>query len=135
MAVNMCPFYELSVTEYSPNATLSTAAASSPQLRRRQLTSLAATILSHGLLSAVAPALAESDKEYVKDTKEAIDKVRTTINMDKNDPNTAAAVAGLRKASNSWAAPYRREKALLGRVSFRDIYSALIAVSDHYISF
>ncbi|XWS39489.1 hypothetical protein CRYUN_Cryun18bG0059000 [Craigia yunnanensis] len=39
------------------------------------------------------------------------------------------------EASNSWVAKYRKEKALLGRVSFRDTYSALSAVSGHYISF
>ncbi|KAJ8505179.1 hypothetical protein OPV22_006065 [Ensete ventricosum] len=55
--------------------------------------------------------------------------------MDKKDANVAAAVADLREASNSWVAKYRREKALLGRASFRDMYSALSAVSGHYISF
>lgn len=64
-----------------------------------------------------------------------INKVRTTIQMDKNDPNVAAAVADLRETSNSWVAKYRREKVLLARVSFRDMYSALNAVSGHYISF
>ncbi|GMH27846.1 hypothetical protein Nepgr_029689 [Nepenthes gracilis] len=39
---------------------------------------LSTTILSHGLLSTVAPALARSDEEYVKDTKEVIDKVMTS---------------------------------------------------------
>lgn len=81
------------------------------------------------------PALATSDEEYVKETEVVINKVRCTINMDKNDPNVASAVADLREVSNSWVAKYRREKALLGRVSFRDIYSALNAVSGHYISF
>lgn len=55
--------------------------------------------------------------------------------MDKTDPNIATAVAELRDTSNSWVAKYRREKALLGRLSFRDMYSALNAVSGHYISF
>lgn len=71
----------------------------------------------------------------MKETEEVINKVRTTIVMDKNDPNVATAVAELRETSNSWVAKYRREKALLGRASFRDIYSALNAVSGHYISF
>jgi photosystem II Psb27 protein len=83
----------------------------------------------------VTPALAASDEEYVKETAEVITKVRSTINMDKNDPNVANAVAELRETSNSWVAKYRREKSLLGRVSFRDIYSAINAVSGHYISF
>lgn len=82
-----------------------------------------------------AVAMAASDEEYVKETEEVINKVRSTINMDKNDPNVAEAVAELRDTSNSWVAKYRREKALLGRASFRDIYSAINAVSGHYISF
>ncbi|KAJ8753472.1 hypothetical protein K2173_019871 [Erythroxylum novogranatense] len=107
-------------------------------LRRRHFFSLAATfpiITSSAWLVPVFSALAASDEEYVKDTTEVIDKVRSTINMDKNDPNVATAVAELRETSNTWVAKYRREKALLGRSSFRDMYSALNAVSGHYISF
>lgn len=81
------------------------------------------------------PAALASDDEYVKETTDVIKKVRSTIGMDKSDPNVASAVAELRDASNSWVAKYRREKALLGRPSFRDVYSALNAVSGHYISF
>lgn len=83
----------------------------------------------------MTPALAAEDEEYVRETEEVINKVRTTITMDKNDPNVADAVADLRDSSNSWVAKYRKEKALLARVSFRDVYSALNAVSGHYISF
>ena len=105
------------------------------QPRRRDFTSLAAAaILSHALLLPVKQAKAE-DEDYVKETAEVITKIRNTINMDKNDPNVANAVAELRETSNSWVAKYRKEKALLGRVSFRDMYSALNAVSGHYISF
>ncbi|EPS73101.1 hypothetical protein M569_01656, partial [Genlisea aurea] len=81
------------------------------------------------------PSWAASDEEYVKETEEVISKVRATVNLDKNDPAMADAVAELRDASNSWVAKYRREKNLLGRASFRDMYSALNAVSGHYISF
>lgn len=107
--------------------------ATSSQPRRREFLSLAAGIAV--LSPAVAPALAASDEEYVKETAAVIEKVRKTVNMDKSDPNVAEAVADLREASNSWVAKYRREKALLGRSSFRDMYSALNAVSGHYISF
>ncbi|KAJ0111290.1 hypothetical protein Patl1_02205 [Pistacia atlantica] len=106
-----------------------------PPLRRHFLTLSASCILSPLFLSPLTPAFASSDEEYVKDTEDVITKVRTTITMDKNDPNVATAVADLRDASNFWVAKYRREKALLGRASFRDIYSALNAVSGHYISF
>lgn len=101
---------------------------------------MAAGVLSTSALlmlpAAVPPAaLAASDEEYVRETTEVINKVRSTINMDRADPNVETAVADLREASNVWVAKYRREKALLGRVSFRDMYSALNAVSGHYISF
>lgn len=102
---------------------------------RRELALALSTSATLLLLPAAPPALATSDEEYVRETAEVIDKVRTTIGMDKKDPNVAVAVAELREASNTWVAKYRREKALLGRASFRDMYSALNAVSGHYISF
>eukprot|EP00262_Sarcandra_glabra_P011897 TRINITY_DN2942_c3_g1_i1.p1 TRINITY_DN2942_c3_g1~~TRINITY_DN2942_c3_g1_i1.p1 ORF type:complete len:185 (+),score=24.28 TRINITY_DN2942_c3_g1_i1:36-557(+) len=102
---------------------------------RREFAISIAGISSQLLLLPVSPASASSDDDYVKETEEVINKVRSTIIMDRADPNIASAVAELREASNSWVAKYRREKALLGRVSFRDMYSALNAVSGHYISF
>ncbi|CAK7346636.1 unnamed protein product [Dovyalis caffra] len=102
---------------------------------RRHFLSLATAILTSPLVPPIAPAFAASDEEYVKDTEEVIKKVRTTISMDRSDPNVAEAVAVLRETSNSWVAKYRREKALIGRASYRDMYSALNAVSGHYISF
>lgn len=120
--------------------TATAAAAQSPPqkqtlFRRQFLTLSAATTLGATLIVSSSAAFASSDEEYVKDTEDVINKVRATITMDKTDPNVAAAVAELRDMSNSWVAKYRREKALLGRASFRDIYSALNAVSGHYISF
>ncbi|XP_061337633.1 photosystem II repair protein PSB27-H1, chloroplastic [Gastrolobium bilobum] len=103
--------------------------------RREFLSIITASVVSSTWLVPLNPALAAADEEYVKDTEEVINKVKTAITMDKNDPNVAAAVAELRDTSNSWVAKYRREKALLGRASFRDIYSAINAVSGHYISF
>ncbi|OIW15271.1 hypothetical protein TanjilG_08068 [Lupinus angustifolius] len=103
--------------------------------RRRVFLSMTASTTTCLFLLPLTPALAASDEEYVKETEEVINKVRTTITLDKNDPNVAEAVAELRDTSNSWVAKYRREKNLLGRASFRDMYSALNAVSGHYISF
>lgn len=116
------------------SAVLPTPAAASGVACRRNFLSLSAVTLFL-TAPALSPALAASDDEYVKETEEVISKVRTTITLDKTDPNIATAVADLRETSNSWVAKYRREKALLGRVSFRDMYSALNAVSGHYISF
>ncbi|KFK42709.1 hypothetical protein AALP_AA1G029700 [Arabis alpina] len=108
-------------------------------LHRRDFLSLTATstlLLTQSLpFLAPAPASAAENEEYVKDTSEVITKVRTTLSMAKTDPNVADAVAELREASNYWVAKYRKEKALLGKTSFRDIYSALNAVSGHYVSF
>ncbi|KAE9599853.1 hypothetical protein Lal_00045998 [Lupinus albus] len=103
--------------------------------RRRVFLSMTASTTTCLFLLPLTPALAASDEEYVKETEEVINKVRTTITLDKNDPNVAEAVSELRDTSNSWVAKYRREKNLLGRASFRDMYSALNAVSGHYISF
>ncbi|XP_057536043.1 photosystem II repair protein PSB27-H1, chloroplastic [Amaranthus tricolor] len=122
-------------------ATTTTSAAAQPSptsgaaiLTRRQLT---ITVLTATLVSPlIAPtANAESNDEYVKETQEVITKVRTTLTKNKTDPDVADAVADLRATSNSWVAKYRREKSLLGKPSFRDMYSALNAVSGHYISF
>nr|XP_043640290.1 photosystem II repair protein PSB27-H1, chloroplastic [Erigeron canadensis] len=107
--------------------------------RRNFLSSSTAAIIalisSPVVLLPASAALAATDEEYAQETKEVIKKVRDTINMDKTDPNIATAVAELRETSNTWVAKYRREKALLGRLSFRDMYSALNAVSGHYVSF
>ncbi|CAF2105163.1 hypothetical protein Bca4012_091704 [Brassica carinata] len=116
----------------------------SPPLRhtllRRDLLSLTAAstlILTQSIIPFVAPspASAAEDEEYVKDTSAVISKVRTTLSMERTDPNVADTVAELREASNSWVAKYRKEKALLGKASFRDMYAALNAVSGHYVSF
>ncbi|KAL3332948.1 hypothetical protein AABB24_033150 [Solanum stoloniferum] len=107
----------------------------STTLRRREFLSLSAGILSPSIILPATSAFAATDEEYVKEASEVIQKVRSTLNMDKGDPNIADSVAELREASNYWVAKYRREKALLGRASFRDIYSALNAVSGHYVSF
>ncbi|KAF5186280.1 photosystem II repair protein PSB27-H1 protein [Thalictrum thalictroides] len=119
----------------SSTNTTTNAATTIPQLARRQFMALTAGIFTPTLLVPVYSALATSDEEYIKETEEVIGKIRSTINMDKKDPNVAEAVAELRETSNSWVAKYRREKSLLGRASFRDMYSALNAVSGHYISF
>nr|BAK03284.1 predicted protein [Hordeum vulgare subsp. vulgare] len=104
---------------------------------RRDVMTGTGTGVGAALLMALSPqrARAASDDECVTETTEVIGKVRSTISMDKTDPKVADAVTELREMSNSWVAKYRREKALLGRQSFRDMYSALNAVSGHYISF
>lgn len=117
-----------------PRAVAAAAANGGSTSRRDVLTGTAGLGAALALVLAAAPARAE-DEEYVSETKEVIGKVRSTINMDKTDPNVADAVAELRELSNSWVAKYRREKSLLGRPSFREMYSALNAVSGHYISF
>jgi photosystem II Psb27 protein len=121
-----------------PRATVAAAASNggSTTSRRDVLTGTGLGAALALVLAAAAPAPARAaDEEYVSETKEMIGKVRSTISMDKADPNVADAVAELRELSNSWVAKYRREKSLLGRPSFREMYSALNAVSGHYISF
>ncbi|CAF1923594.1 hypothetical protein Bca4012_069643 [Brassica carinata] len=136
----------LKPTPLPPHKPIITASVSPPlppprrhNLLRRDLLSLSAAstlLLTQSLpFLAPSPASAAEDEEYVKDTSAVISKVRTTLSMERTDPNVADAVAELREVSNSWVAKYRKEKALLGKASFRDIYSALNAVSGHYVSF
>ncbi|MQL77725.1 hypothetical protein Taro_010133 [Colocasia esculenta] len=117
-----------------PSATPTTA---NGGCRRREFSLSMAAGLPLLLLPVAAPpaSMAASDEEYARETTEMIGKVRFTIAMERGDPNVATAVADLREASNTWVAKYRREKELLGRPSFRDMYSALNAISGHYISF
>ncbi|KAK9052000.1 hypothetical protein SSX86_028628 [Deinandra increscens subsp. villosa] len=122
-------------SKHSPPTPTTTTATATATTHRRSFLSLSAAIAISAPLSVIPAALAATDEEYAKETQEVIKKVRDTINMDKTDPNIATAVAELRETSNSWVAKYRREKALLGRISFRDMYSALNAVSGHYVSF
>ncbi|PAN49811.1 hypothetical protein PAHAL_9G476900 [Panicum hallii] len=121
-----------SVVKPLPRAAASNGAVSAGRRDVLAGTGLAALLLALGPACGAARA---ADEEYVSETKEVIGKVRSTISMDKSDPNVADAVAELRELSNSWVAKYRREKSLLGRPSFREMYSALNAVSGHYISF
>ncbi|XP_031479506.1 photosystem II repair protein PSB27-H1, chloroplastic [Nymphaea colorata] len=126
-----------STTSASPNHLRPTPASSSRSTRRTLLTTSTAAAAASLLLvlREPPPAHAASDDEYKKETSEVIGKLRTTLGLDRSDPNVASAVAELREASTTWVAKYRREKELLGRSSFRDMYSALNAVSGHYISF
>jgi photosystem II Psb27 protein len=86
-------------------------------------------------LAEAAPAKASLEEDYSKETKEVINQVKSTIDMEKSNPNTSAAVAALRETSNNWVAKYRREKQLAGKPSFSNMYSVLNAISGHYISF
>ncbi|TKV96261.1 hypothetical protein SEVIR_9G418400v4 [Setaria viridis] len=134
-AVLAAPSSAAAVVKTPPRAAAPAANAAAVSTGRRDVlagTGLAAVLLALGPACGAARA---ADDEYVSETKEVIGKVRSTINKDKSDPDVADAVAELRELSNSWVAKYRREKSLLGRPSFREMYSALNAVSGHYISF
>ncbi|VFQ93839.1 unnamed protein product [Cuscuta campestris] len=113
----------------------STRNAANPTSRREFISLSSGILCSHSIVLSAAVARAASDEEYVKETTEVIGKVKSTVEKEKGDPDIVDAVADLREASNSWVAKYRREKGLLGRPSFRDVYSALNAISGHYVSF
>ncbi|KAL0374541.1 UNVERIFIED_CONTAM: Photosystem II repair protein PSB27-H1, chloroplastic [Sesamum radiatum] len=101
------PFIPIRSKVTVATATSTTASPLSLLPRRRDFLSLSSLTL---FLSPVSSALAATDEEYVKETEDVINKVRTTITLDKNDPNVATAVAELRETSNSWVAKYRRRK-------------------------
>jgi photosystem II Psb27 protein len=101
--------------------------------RREAAVASAAALLGAALFP--LPALADFEESYQSETKNVIEKVRYTLNLDREDPNRSDAVTQLRELSNEWVAKYRREKSIAGRPSFSNMYSVLNAISGHYISF
>ena len=99
---------------------------------RREL-SVAALLVSS--LGAVGVALADADEDYKRETGDVIEQVRTTLALEKTDPNKPAAVAKLRQAGNEWVAKYRKSKKVAGKPSFSNMYSVINAISGHFISF
>eukprot|EP00271_Cylindrocystis_brebissonii_P010127 TRINITY_DN26221_c0_g1_i1.p1 TRINITY_DN26221_c0_g1~~TRINITY_DN26221_c0_g1_i1.p1 ORF type:complete len:193 (+),score=24.67 TRINITY_DN26221_c0_g1_i1:83-661(+) len=101
----------------------------------RRQSVLALTAASLALASIPLPALADFAEDYKTETQGIIDQVKTTLNLEKTDPSKPGSVATLRTMSNDWVAKYRREKSVAGKPSFSNMYSALNAISGHYISF
>lgn len=108
------------------------AAAATPVMSRRQL-SVATLLVS--TFGAVAGARADAEEDYKRETSDVIEQVRTTLALEKTDPNKAAAVAKLRQAGNEWVAKYRKAKKVAGKPSFSNMYSVINAISGHYVSF
>lgn len=75
------------------------------------------------------------DEKYNKMTTEVIEQVRYTLEVPLNDDNKAASIEKTRRLTNEWVARYRRDKAIIGRPSYGQVYSALNAVSGHYNNF
>lgn len=103
-----------------------------PALSRRQL-SIATLLVS--TFGAVSGARADADEDYKRETSDVIEQVRTTLALEKTDPNKAAAVAKLRQAGNEWVAKYRKAKKVAGKPSFSNMYSVINAISGHFVSF
>lgn len=103
-----------------------------PRISRREL-SVATLVVS--TFGAVAGARADAEEDYKRETSDVIEQVRTTLALEKTDPNKAAAVAKLRQAGNEWVAKYRKAKKVAGKPSFSNMYSVINAISGHFVSF
>ncbi|CAM6088331.1 unnamed protein product [Calypogeia fissa] len=101
---------------------------------RREALMSGMTALIAGM-SMTGPAFADFDEDYISETEAVIQRIKSTLALEKTDPTKADAVATLRQSSNDWVAKYRREKSIAGRPSFSNMYSVLNAISGHYISF
>jgi photosystem II Psb27 protein len=99
---------------------------------RRELSAAALLVSTFG---AAGGALADADEDYKRETGDVIEQVRTTLALEKTDPNKAAAVAKLRQAGNEWVAKYRKSKKVAGKPSFSNMYSVINAISGHFVSF
>lgn len=107
--------------------------ADAPVFSRRQLA--VATVLVSTVFGGVGGARADADEDYKRETSDVIEQVRTTLALEKSDPNKAAAVAKLRQAGNEWVAKYRKAKKVAGKPSFSNMYSVINAISGHFVSF
>ena len=101
----------------------------------RRQAALASIATALTILGASAANAEEFYDKYKKETSAVIEKVKSTLALDRDDPAKEGAVDSLRILSNDWVAKYRREKALAGKPSFSNIYSVVNAISGHYISF
>lgn len=61
--------------------------------------------------------------------------MRAALALGRDDPGREEAVAGVRAATNTWVAKYRRDNAFSGKPSYGNVYSALNAVAGHINSF
>lgn len=101
-------------------------------MSRRQLSVGTLLVSTFGV---VGGAFADFDEDYKSETQDMIGQVRSTLAMEKTDPNKAAAVAKLRQSGNEWVAKYRKAKKVAGKPSFSNMYSVINAISGHYVSF
>jgi len=146
LPVRPCPSVPLLLAQRSSSASsspsLAIRAASSPNpspppasnVSRRDCAVLLGVSLAAVAASAPA-ARAEFLEDYKRETEAIIAQLRKTLTLDKSDPTKVENVDTLRGMSNNWVAKYRREKAVGGKASFGNLYSALNAISGHYISF
>ena len=105
------------------------------ELVSRRTASQAALFATLAALATPLPARADFIETYREETKDVIERVKSTLSLERGDPAASDAVDALRVLSNDWVAKYRREKAVAGKPSFSNMYSALNAISGHYISF
>lgn len=88
-----------------------------------------------------APALAlfgfggDPIAKYTEQTTAVIEQVKYTLDLPADSPDKANAIEKTRQLTNAWVAKYRRDKAIIGRPSYGNVYSALNAVSGHYNNF
>mgnify|MGYP000049149071 FL=1 len=73
--------------------------------------------------------------KYTEQTTAVIEQVKFTLDLAGESPDKAGAIEKTRTLTNAWVAKYRRDKAITGRPSYGNVYSALNAVSGHYNNF
>ena len=82
-----------------------------------------------------ARSLAKKASGLAEQTTAVIEQVKYTLDLPTDSPDKAGAIEKTRQLTNAWVAKYRRDKAITGRPSYGNVYSALNAVSGHYNNF
>jgi len=108
---------------------------------RREIAFKAFAALTAASAVRPAPALAlfgfggDPIAKYTEQTTAVIEQVKYTLDLPADSPDKANAIEKTRQLTNAWVAKYRRDKAIIGRPSYGNVYSALNAVSGHYNNF
>lgn len=127
------------------SATLSIVATSAKheavELSRRAVTTTSLAALSASLFPArSAHAFLGFDTRpaaeiYTDDTTKAIEAIKNTIYLARDDPTRDDQIKKLKKVANNWVATYRRDPSVSGRPSYGYVYSVVNAVEGHYNNF
>lgn len=74
-------------------------------------------------------------KNYRNDTAQVMAHMQIAGSLDKGTPNMEKFNKRLKEEMNDWVALYRRQDAVVGRMSYYRLYSAINTLASHFTSY